>query len=273
MKLSCLPVSFFDELVDGRMSLHQWAWMGKEVGLDAVDLSILFVPDHTAMGIRSARREIEAMGMRVAMVATYPDFTHPDPVQRERQRRMLDKHLRVVSGLGAELVRVTAGQHYPANKREDAIRWAVEGLCWAVEAAHQHNVVPVFENHAQPGCWELPDFSLVAENFLEIVQRTEDCGLGVNFDTANTVVDDTDPVPALEEVVERVVSVHAADTSTTGTLTHALLGTGLVPFVELFGVLKRSGWDGWICMEEGSGLGQEGVQQAADFVRCTWEKA
>ncbi len=87
------------------------------------------------------------------------------------------------------------------------------------------------------------------------------------------VVDDTDPVPVLAEVVERVISVHAADTSTTGTLSHVLLGTGLVPFVDLFGVLKQAGWDGWMCMEEGSQQGPEGVRAGAEFVRRTWEQA
>ncbi len=272
MKVSCLPVSFFDEIVDGRMTLGQWARIGADAGLDAIDLSILFVPDHSDDAVRAARQQIQAEGMQVQMVTTYPDFTHPDSAERQGQRETLDEQMRVAAGLGAELVRVTAGQHHPDISREDGIRWAAEGLCWAVDAADDYGVVPVFENHAQPGCWDLPDFSLVAANFLEIVRCTEDCGLGINFDTANTVVDDTDPVPVLEEVVDRVISVHAADTSTTGTLTHVLLGTGLVPFEDLFGVLKRAGWDGWICMEEGSGLGEEGVCQAAQFVRCTWEQ-
>ena len=272
MKVSCLPVSFFDDIISGRMTLAQWARIGADAGLDAIDLSILFVPDHSDQGIRAARHQIEAEGIRVQMVTTYPDFTHPDPMQRERERRVLQQQLGVAAGLGAELVRVTAGQAHPNIKREEGIGWAVEGLRWAVETAKDYNVVPVFENHAQPGCWELPDFSLVAENFLEIVRHTEDCGLGINFDTANAVVDGTDPVPVLEEVVPRVVSVHAADTSTAGTLNHVLLGTGLVPFVELFGVLKHHRWDGWICLEEGSGLGEAGVRQAAGFVRRIWEQ-
>ena len=87
------------------------------------------------------------------------------------------------------------------------------------------------------------------------------------------MVDETDPVPVLAEVLERVVSVHAADISTTGTLTHVLLGTGQVSFADLFGVLKRAGWDGWICMEEGSQQRLECVRAAAEFVRRTWEQA
>ena len=273
MKVSCLPVSFFDEILSGEMTVGQWARIGADAGLDAIDLSILFVPDHSPEAVAQSREEIEAEGMEVQMVTTYPDFTHPDPEQRQEQRDMLNEQMEVAARLGAELVRVTAGQAHPDISRAEGVTWAAENLCWAVEAAQDWGVVPVFENHAKPGCWELHDFSLDAENFLAIFRETARCGLGINFDTANTVVDATDPVPVLEEVVDRVVSVHAADTSTTGTLTHVLLGTGRVPFADLFGVLKRAGWDGWICMEEGSQQGPEGVRVAAEFVRRTWEQA
>ena len=52
MKLSCLPVSFFADILGGRMSVSEWARMGRELGLDAIDLSILFVPDRTPAGRR-----------------------------------------------------------------------------------------------------------------------------------------------------------------------------------------------------------------------------
>ena len=53
MKLSCLPVSFFAEIIDGRMSIGDWAKMGSEIGLDAIDLSILFVADRSETGLQS----------------------------------------------------------------------------------------------------------------------------------------------------------------------------------------------------------------------------
>ena len=37
MKLSCLPVSFYSDIIAGRMSLGEWARMGVELGLDAVN--------------------------------------------------------------------------------------------------------------------------------------------------------------------------------------------------------------------------------------------
>ena len=40
MKLSCLPVSFFDEIISGRMTVRDWARMGCELGLDAIDRTV-----------------------------------------------------------------------------------------------------------------------------------------------------------------------------------------------------------------------------------------
>ena len=85
MKLSCLPVSYFGKILTGRMSIGQWAREAAEIGLDAIDLSILFLRDCEPNGLSRMRREIESSGLRVTMVATYPDFTHPDSVERARQ--------------------------------------------------------------------------------------------------------------------------------------------------------------------------------------------
>ena len=78
MQLSCLPVSFFTDIIEGRMSVAEWARMGAEIGLDGIDLSILFVPDRSLKTAAQFRHDIEGAGIRVAMMSTYPDFTHPD---------------------------------------------------------------------------------------------------------------------------------------------------------------------------------------------------
>ncbi len=71
MKLSCLPVSFFDEILGGRLSVGEWAAMGAAVGLDAVDLSILFVPDRSPRALASMRREIDDAGTLELKKARY----------------------------------------------------------------------------------------------------------------------------------------------------------------------------------------------------------
>jgi len=273
MKLSCLPVSFFTDIIAGRMSVGAWARMGAEVGLDAIDLSILFVPDRSPAGVAALRREIEAQGVRVAMVTSYPDFTHPDARQRELELALEREVMTVAAGLGAELVRVTAGQAHPETGITDGIAWAADGLRRLVESMRTFGVTPVYEHHAKPGAWTYTDFSQPPDIFTEIVRRTADVGLGINFDTGNAATFAADPLALLDEVIDRVVSIHASDSAVRGELRHVLLGNGVTPYPALFQRLARAGWDGWICMEEASFQGRAGVEAAASFIRRIWQGA
>jgi sugar phosphate isomerase/epimerase len=273
MQLSCLPVSFFSSIIEGRMSVAQWARMGSEVGLDAIDLSILFVQDHSRTGLAALRREIEAEGIQVAMVTSYPDFTHPEPTQRERELDLEVEVVGVAAALGARMVRVTAGQAHPETGLTSGTAWAVEGLRRLADRTRQSGVALVYENHAKPGAWAYTDFSQPPEIFLEIAHATADAGIAINFDTGNAAAFAPDPIALLDQVIDRVASVHASDTAERGQLRHVLLGTGVTPFKSIFERLVQAGWSGWICMEEASYQGRSGLEAASQFVRRTWSEA
>ena len=273
MQLSCLPVSFFTDIIEGRMSVAEWAHMGAELGLDAIDLSILFVPDPSPIAVQRLRHDIEAAGTSVAMITSYPDFTHPDPAVRQRELARAQEVVGVAAGLGARMVRVTAGQAHPETPRADGTAWAIEGLVWLAEATRGSGVTLVYENHAKPGAWTYTDFSQPPAIFLEIARGIAGSGIGINFDVGNAAAFAEDPLELLEAVIDRVVSVHASDTASRGQLRHVLLGTGVTPYAVLFERLARSGWDGWICLEEASCQGRAGVEAAIGFVRRTWNEA
>jgi len=273
MHLSCLPVSFFAEIIDGRMPVSEWARMGRALGLDAIDLSILFVQPRSVEQAQLLRRQIEDAGSRVAMITTYPDFTHPQARQRRKELDVAIETHRIAEALGADLVRVTAGQAHPATGRAEGIDWAIDGLSRLVEAVRTSQVQPVYENHAKPGAWDYTDFSTPPDIFLEIARGTASAALGINFDTGNATAFAADPLAMLDQVVDRVVSVHVADTAVFGELKPVLLGTGVAPIRTMFDRLVTTGWDGWLCMEEASFQGQAGVDAAARFVRTAWQQA
>ncbi len=272
MKISCLPVSFFGDIIDMRMSLGEWATIGKKAGLDAIDISILFLPDRLKSTASKVRKEIEEKGMSVTMVTTYPDFTHPDLSQRQRELELELEAIAAAEELGAKFVRVTAGQAHPSTSREDGISWATEGLIQLVDLTKDSPVTLVYENHGKPGAWEYTDFSQPPDIFLEIVKSTSDCELELNYDTANATAFGDDPLQLLDLVIDRVRTIHAADTSKCGVLDHVLLGTGATPFEKIFERLANHSWDGWICIEEASFKGEEGVIEATKFVRSLWEE-
>lgn len=270
MQLSCLPVSFFADILEGRMTIAEWARYGASIGLDAIDLSALFFAKATPAAIR---REVEDAGMSVTMVTSYPDFTHPDAAQRAKELQAEREVVEAATALGARYVRVTAGQAHPATPRAEGIAWAVEGLHKLVETAGNLGPRLVYENHGKPGIWQYTDFSQPQDIFLEIVRGTADTGLGINFDTANATAFTPDPVALLDQVIGRVVTIHAADTAVKGALQGVVIGQGIVPFREIFGRLHRAGWDGWICIEEAARQGLPAVEAAARFVRRAWQES
>lgn len=273
MRLSCLPVSFFPQILSGELSVAEWARMGVNLGLDAIDLSILFVKDRTPDGLANLRRQIESEGTRVAMVTSYPDFTHPDPDWRRQEIVKGVETVETAARLGAEMVRITAGQAYPGVQVADGIAWAVEGIQALSAATAGMGVTLVYENHARPMVWDYTDFSQPPEIFLEIVRRTQAINLQVNFDTGNAASFAEDPLALLEDVLPRIYSIHASDTARRGALEHVLLGTGVTPYPAIFHRLRTFGWDGWICMEEASKSGVGGIQAAANYIRTTWSAA
>lgn len=273
MKLSCLPVSYFPQIISGEMTIGEWARLARAVGLDALDLSILFIKQRDAASLIEIRRELDGCGIGVAMLTTYPDFTHPDPTQRAREIAQSREEISVAAHLGAQWVRVTAGQAHPETEREQGLAWAVAGLTAILDTAEKYGVTLVFENHYKPMVWQYLDFSHPSDIFLEVVARTTGTSLGVNWDTANTLVYGDDPAPVLAQVLDRVVSVHAADTGQPGALTPVVVGSGVVPFQEMFGMLKSAGFDGLIAIEEASRQGQAGLQAAVDFIRAAWQAA
>ncbi|MBI3957197.1 MAG: sugar phosphate isomerase/epimerase [Chloroflexi bacterium] len=273
MRMSCLPVSLYAGLSAGRRTLADWFRFAAELGLDGADISVAHLPGRDAAALDPLRRQAEDAGVAIPMLATYTDFTHPDPATRARQTDELRSCIAAAARLGVGYLRVTAGQNHPGVQRDEGIAWACAGLTACVEEASAAGVTLCYENHTIGYGWTHYDFSLPSAIFLEIVQRTAGSGLQLLFDTANNLVNDEEPLPVLEAVIDRVAVVHAADMARKGHFEPTVVGTGVSPLAAIFRRLHQHGFDGWLSVEEGSKTGEEGFRQAIPQVRYLWKEA
>lgn len=273
MKLSCLPVSFFKDIIQGRMSVFEWAQMAARNSLDAVDLSILFLPGRTHAEAQALRQQVAEAGLGVTMLCTYPDFTHPNAAQRQVELDAAIHSIALARELGAQVVRVTAGQAHPETSEAQGLEWAAEGLIQLAGQTRETGVTLLIENHAKPGAWQYTDFATAPLRFLQLANAVTPYGIRINFDTGNATAFADEPLALLEQVLPYVETVHASDTAVRGELKPVLLGTGITPFRKIFQRLERSGWNHWICIEEASFRGEAGVADAAVFVRGMWSQA
>ena len=273
MKLSCLPVSLYNDIFTGKSSVADWIQFGAELGLDAVDFSIKFFPKRDTETIKQTRAALEKYNITPCMIACYSDFTHPDPAQRAQELTDLKADIALAKALGVEFLRVTAGQNHPGTERAVGVQWVTDGFRHAIDAAEKHGITLAYENHTKGAPWDYWDFSQPTEIFLEILDVLSDTPLGVCFDTANPLVLSEDVLALLEQVVHRIVVVHIFDLREVGVFEPVRVGMGASPIPQVFSRMKQAGYDGWLSIEEASRLGQEGFAESIAFVRETWQQA
>ena len=272
MKLSCLPVSLYDDIFTGKSSVTDWIQFGAELGLDAVDFSIKFFPKRDTATIKQTRTALEKYNITPCMIACYSDFTHPDPAQRAQELTDLQADIALAEALGVEFLRVTAGQNHPGTERAAGVQWVADGFRRALDEAEKHGITLAYENHTKGAPWDYWDFSQPTEIFLEILDALSDTPLGVCFDTANPLVLSEDVLALLEQVVHRIVVIHIFDLREVGVFEPVRVGTGASPIPQVFSRMRQAGYDGWLSIEEASRSGQKGFMQSIAFVRETWQQ-
>ena len=273
MKLSCLPVSLYDNIFTGKSTVADWIQFGAELGLDAVDFSIKFFPQRDAETIKYTRTALEKHNITPCMLACYSDFTHPDAGQRAQELTDLKADIALAKALGAKFIRVTAGQNHPGTEHTTGVQWVTDGFRHAIDAAEKQGITLAYENHTKGAPWNYWDFSQPTEIFLEILDALSDTPLGVCFDTANPLVLGEDVLALLEQVVHRIVVVHIFDLREVGVFEPVRVGTGASPIPQIFSLIRQTGYDGWLSIEEASRSGQEGFTESIAFVRETWQQA
>ncbi|MDW7655797.1 MAG: sugar phosphate isomerase/epimerase family protein [Bacillota bacterium] len=268
MNVSCLPVSLFQDLIQGPMTIWAWAEEASRLGLDGIDISIAMVKNHNPAALSDLCKKMTRLP--IVMVASYPDFTHPDAMQRRRELDYCRADIALCSQIGARYLRVLAGQAHPETTRADGIAWAVTHLKQAAETAASYGVTLLYENHSKPSAWDYTDFSYPIDIFLDIYKGLANTGIRINFDIGNVVSLGLDPLDILPLIIDQTETIHVSDMAKSGQFSPTAIGSGVVPLRQVFAALKRHGFDGWLCIEEASNQGLPGIARAVGFVRETW---
>ena len=275
MRLSCLPVSLYPDLLSGRLTPGAWFRLAAALGLDGADLSVAHVRSRSPAYLDGLNSEAVDAGVSIAMLVTYTDFIQPSASKRAQEIDELRRWIDAAARLGASHLRVTAGQAHPEVGESEGLDWAVAGLVACLDHAETAGVRLLYENHVRGAAWTRNDFTQPAARFLEVVRRTEGSTLGVLFDTANNLASDEDedacdPLVLFEQVKGRVGAVHLSDLQRRGAFEPVLVGRGVAPIPALLAALVGAGFDGWISVEEASHRGRDAFPAAVAFADAAW---
>ena len=271
MRLSCLARSFFAAISRGELALTEWLRFAAELGLDGIECSPMFVPPLGNVAPGEFRRLADQFGLAVSNFTCYSDFTQPDPQAREREVAAMLANVEAARELGSPNVRILAGQQWPGVSRAEGVDWVVAAARQITAAADRLGLQVVIENHTQAFTWRYFDFAMPGEVLVEILDRLRDTSLGVQFDTANPLVAGEDTLDLFRTVRDRIAYVHLNDVPRAGVFEFVPVGTGIAPNAKVLSELKRSGFTGWVGIEEASSAGPAGYRQAVHFARTAWE--
>jgi sugar phosphate isomerase/epimerase len=289
-RLAAFPKGFFDAILDGRMPLEQWLDLAATLDVDGVELYSGFLQRTDAEYLRGLRSRIEGLGLQMPMLCHSPDFTHPDVAARRAQVDLARTMIEATRTLGGRYCRVLSGQNRPEVGEDQGIRWVVESIEELVLHAESAGVVLTLENHYKDGTWEYPEFAQSRERFLRVLREVPSPTLAVQYDPSNAVVAGIDPYDLLDEVIDRVATMHASDRYLEGgtpedlrsldrdpqhgyarLLKHGVIGDGFNDYDRIFSTLARSGFDGWISIEDGEGetveRGMDNLRKSVQFLR------
>jgi sugar phosphate isomerase/epimerase len=187
------------------------------------------------------RRRIKALldeaGLQVASLSTSQRFESPDPTARQKVIERVKRYIDLAADLGATGVR-TFGNDFPAGvPRLDVVRYVGESLRICGEHAQGSGVNVLLEMHGEFYYWEYA---------LGAVQIADHPQVAINFNCDPRDLVDDSVATTFQAVQAHVRHVHLHE-----------LEDGVFPYVELFGLLKRLGYAGWLSLEEGYHEGGE----------------
>ncbi|MBW3622716.1 MAG: sugar phosphate isomerase/epimerase [Armatimonadetes bacterium] len=265
------------------MTVYDWIELARDhlkpAGVEGLEFYDRFVHDHSPQELERIRAALDEAGFAMPMMCYSPDFTHPDPVFRSREIEKEKAAIDLTAALGGTTCRVLSGQRRPDVSREDGVRWTVDCIEACLPHAEALSITLAMENHYKDGFWKYPEFAQKADVFLEIIGQIDHPRFGVNYDPSNALVAGDDPLWLLEQVKERVVSMHASDRYLKGgsledlrqsdgtlgyspLLSHGVIGEGLNDYDRIFEILRSVNFIGWISIEDGVDSMQQMVDSA-----------
>ena len=283
-RLAAFPKAWMDDLcVTGAMTLRQWIELAATLGVDGLEFYSGFLELQSPDDAHRFKAMLNDLNLAMPMMCCSPDFTHPDPVFRQKQIDLEKGWIDLTAALGGSYCRVLSGQRRPEVSREEGLRYAADSIQACIPHAAASGITLILENHYKDNYWSHPEFAQKMDVFCALVERIESPHFGVNYDPSNTILAGEDPLELLQRVKHRVVTMHASDRYLkSGTiedlrkeedslgyasrLGHGEIGKGLNDYDAIFSTLASVGFGSWISIEDGVD-GIDPLKRSVAFLR------
>lgn len=219
----------------GAMNLEGFVDYCASLGLGGTELTAYYFPkDITPEYLNSLKRRARRAGLDISGGAIGNDFCLPAGPRLEEQLQQTKRWIDHYADLGANCIRVFAGNPPAGENTQAAIGRCIKTMEQACEMAGRRGVILALENHGGP--------TNRPESMLQIVKAVDSPWFGVNLDTGN-FQEGLDPYAELAQIAPYAVNVQVkievARRRKAEPANYATL-------VEL---LRKAGYSGWVALE------------------------
>ncbi len=165
MKMSCIPICFFDDLINTRtMSLNDWVLMARRLDLDGVEMYKPYFKqdERDSDSIFRISDMIHSTGLEVSMFTSYADLSQPESSERERQIASIRWDVDAAVTFRTNIVRLTAGRWREGQNAEEILKLVAKGLKASLDYAEEKGVMLALEDHPEIGT-RITDFMRILE--------------------------------------------------------------------------------------------------------------
>ena len=246
------------------------------LGLDGIE--IICADDYgCGLNLETSQPDLSGIRQRAAdagliiagLVPYTKDMNSPDAAARQGAIDNLKAAVDIAVALDCSAIRVFGGHEVPPSEHGSALGWLAESLREVGDYAATANVQLNVENH-------MDTMATSAEMTMAIVRAVDLPNVGVLYDQANlTFMAQEDHGTAIDMQSPRINHVHVKDFYWAGTeRVAAVLGKGIVPWLEIVNSLTDLGYEGFYSLEYERRWFPEqlpqpavGMKQCLDFLR------
>ena len=214
-----------------------------DMGFDGAEITLI---DLGPIDVQKTAERLKARELECVACAVMTGDANPissDPAVRQEAVKRLERCLEIADALGARMLSgpVYAPVGYLVGRRrtEDEWGWCRDVLKEAATKAQQYGVTIALEF--------LNRFETFFLNTSEdAVQMCKDVGepcMKVHFDTFHANIEEKNVVEAVRKTGQFLGHFHASEND------RGMIGSGHIPYPEIFGVFKELGYDEWVVIE------------------------
>ncbi|MBP1988619.1 sugar phosphate isomerase/epimerase family protein [Paenibacillus eucommiae] len=285
MKWGISSNSLGQALAAGQMTLLDMVEWTKEAGGEHIEI----VPSgykltDTPGQVQALRRKAEEVGIDISNYTVAANFVQPDEAAWEQEILRVKGEVDVAAELGVKLMRHDVAWRPPGECsivqfQEDLPKLA-EACRRIADYAAQFGITTSVENHGY--------YMQASERIESLIHAVERSNFRTTMDTGNFICVDESPVKGVRNNIQLASMIHLKDfyirsrhrnpgagfffqTSGGNYLRGAIVGQGDIDIPEILGIIKASGYDGYISIEfEGIEDCRTGVKASLDNVKQIW---